>query len=408
MSTPPLRLLAVTYGVTIADLYYCQPLLPQMARSFGPSAGYLTAVGQLGYGLALVLVVPLGDIVRRRRLVGVLLGAEVAALAATAAAPTAEVLLIAGAVLGLTSAGVVNVLVPYAAGLAAPHERGRAMATMLTGGMTGVLLSRTVAGVVAEALGWRALFAIAALATAALLVVPARVMAPTPPETTIGYRAQLAATVRLAARDPLLRRRSYLGACAFAAFGALWATLSFQLAGPPYHYGQTTIGLLALAGAAGTLAARFVGRAADRGRERLLTRTAPALGIASFGALWMGGSSLSWLLLGLVAMDLAVQAVHLLNLSVLYGRADGARSRVASVYMTLYTLGGVVGAGVGTALYQAGGWTALCLLGAAVMTLGLTTALRLQTRETTPDTADPGHQDPGHHPDNRDQSHSRR
>lgn len=363
----------MAYGLTIANLYYCQPLLPEMARAFGTgsAAEYLIAAGQLGYALALMFVVPLGDITRRRQLVRVLLCAEVVALAVTAAAPTAALLLAAGAVIGLASAGVVNVLVAHAAGLATGHERGRAVATMLSGGLAGILLSRTVAGLVSEVVGWRVLFIGAALVTSLLVAALSRVMEPSPPDLSLGYGAQLRATVRLVTRDRVLRRRSFVGAGAFAAFGCFWATVAYRLSESPYHYGPARIGLLALAGAAGALAARYVGRAADRGRQLPLTRASLTLGVASFAAIWAGGEHLSWLLAGLTAMDLAVQATHLLNMSVVYGLVEGARARVASVYMTIYTLGGVAGSTAGAAAYPAGGWTAVCLLGAAFMTAAL-------------------------------------
>jgi predicted MFS family arabinose efflux permease len=361
----------VAYGLTIANLYYCQPLLPEISRSLGPhAADHLIAVGQLGYALALVLVVPLGDIVPRRPLLAVLLCSDAAALALTAAARTAGLLLAAGALIGLTAAAVVNTLIPYVAALTAPDERGRAVGTMLTGGLTGVLLSRTVAGLVSQVAGWRALFAAAAVVTLLLAVALTRVMPPAPPDLTLPYRAQLRATLRLAATHRLLRRRSFIGACSFAAFGVFWSTVASRLTEPPYEYGPAQIGLLALVGAAGAVAARPLGRTADRADRVRLTTVALAIGAASFAALWAGGHHLAWLTIGLLAMNTAVNATHLLNMTVVYG-IDDARARLASVYMTGYTLGGVVGAAAGPFAYAVGGWTATCLLGAAFLTIAL-------------------------------------
>lgn len=367
-------LLAVAYGLTIANLYYCQPLLPQMAKSYGGASevANLPTAGQLGYLLGLVLIVPLGDIVRRRPLVCALLLAEVLALAITATAPTAGVLLAAGMVIGLASASVVNILIPYTATLAAAHERGRVVATMLSGGLIGILLSRTVAGLTAELAGWRALFLFAAALTLLLCAALARTMAPSPPEVAIGYKAQLRATVRLAASEPVLRRRSLIGACVFASFGVFWTTVAFMLAAPPYHYGTAEIGLFALVGAAGALAAKTGGRAADRGRQHPSTGILLTLGVASFAAIAAGGHSLAWLIVGLLAMDVAVHGTHLLNMSVVYGLVEGARSRIAAAYMTVYTLGGVVGTATGSTAYRLGGWPAVSVAGAAFMATGLT------------------------------------
>lgn len=364
---------AVSYGVTIANLYYCQPLLPEMSRSYSSAAevGYLPAAGQLGYALGLVLVVPLGDVVRRRPLVCLLLLVEVVALVVTSVAPTAGVLLAAGTVIGLAGASVVNILVPWTAAHAGEHERGRVIATMLSGGLVGILLSRTIAGLAAEAFGWRALFLAAAVVTLLLTGALARALPPDPAEVAIGWGAQFRATLDLAVSEPLLRRRSLIGACVFGAFGVFWATVAFLLSGPPYQYGEAEIGLFALAGAAGALMARTVGRAADRGRQRQVTGALLVVGVASFGVMAFGTQGLVWLVAGIVAMDMAVQGVHLLNMSVVYGLVSEARSRVASVYMTIYTLGGVAGAAAGTVAYRLGGWIAVSATGALFMALGL-------------------------------------
>ncbi|MFD0689311.1 MFS transporter [Actinomadura fibrosa] len=366
-------LLALVNGLTVANLYYCQPLMPRIAASYGgsPLVGNLVATGQAGYALGLVLVVPLGDIVRRRPLACTLLLTQAAALLATAAAPGLPALLAAGLVLGLATSSVLQTLLPYAAGIAPERERGRAVGTMLTGSLAGVMLSRTVAGLAAEIAGWRAVFVAAAVVTVLLAVVLARAMESVPAEVELGYRAQLRATARLALAEPVLRRRALIGACVFACFTLFWATAPFLLAGPPYRYGDAEIGLIALVGAAGALAARPLGRVADRGSERPLTGGLLLLGLVSFVPLWAGATTLSWLIAGIVLLDVAVSGVHLLNLSVVYGPPGGARARIASVYMTAYTLGGVTGAAVGTAVYQHGGWGAVQACGAAFMAMGL-------------------------------------
>ncbi|GAA1664530.1 MFS transporter [Fodinicola feengrottensis] len=369
-------LLALTYGLTIANIYYCQPLLPEITGSYGPATPALTTLNQVGYALALVLIVPLGDIVRRRPLVCLLLCVDAMALILTAIAPTVGVLLAAGVVVGLASAGVVNILVAYAATVAADHERGRAVGTMLTGGLTGVLLSRTVAGLVSQAVGWRVLFLAAAAVTLVLAATLARTMAPADPEVSIGYLAQLRATVRLAATEPVLRRRSAIGACVFASFGVFWATAAFLLAGPPYHFSAAAIGLVALVGGAGVLAARLTGRAADRGWQRPMTGLLLVLGAVSFAVLWLGGQHLTWFFVGLLAVDIAIHGTHLLNLSVVYGLTSAARSRIASVYMTAYTLGGVIGTAAGVAAYELAGWGAVCVVGAVCMITGLAVWIR--------------------------------
>lgn len=364
------RSLAIVNGVTAANLYYCHPLLPQMAADLhaGAGLGVLAALGQLGYALGLVLVVPLGDIVRRRPLVIGLLCLDVAALATTAAAPNAATLLVAGTVIGVATSSVVQILLPHAAATAPPGERGRVVATMLGASLLGVLLSRTVAGLVSAAVGWRALFAAAAVGTLVLAATVARRVPAGPPDEVRTYRDQLAATVKAAA-DPVLRNRAAIGACVFGCFGAFWATVAFLLAAPTFDLDVAQIGLFALVGAAGAFAARLAGRAADRGHQHRLTGALLAVGVVSFGALALGGTSLAWLVVGVLAMDVAIGGVHLLNMSVVYARATTART--ASVYMTAYTLGGVVGAAAGTAAYRVGGWPGVTVVGATGMVAGL-------------------------------------
>src|SRR5690606_26871810 len=177
------------------------------------------------------------------------------------------------------------------------------------------------------------LFLAAAVVTLQLTGALARALPPDPAEVAIGWGAQFRATLDLAVSEPLLRRRSLIGACVFGAFGVFWATVAFLLSGPPYQYGEAEIGLFALAGAAGALMARTVGRAADRGRQRQVTGALLVVGVASFGVMAFGTQGLVWLVAGIVAMDMAVQGAHLLNMSVVYGLVSEARSRVASVYM---------------------------------------------------------------------------
>ncbi|MGW1054837.1 MFS transporter [Streptomyces sp. NPDC002521] len=366
-------LLAAACGLIAACLYYCQPLLPRIADSYdaSPSAtGALVTTTQAGYTLGLLLIVPLGDIVARRRLVEILLGAAGAGMLLSGVAPSLWVLLAAGTVVG-AGAVVVQILIPYAASVVPAEERGRAMGTLLTGVLLGILFSRTAAGLVGGAFGWRAVFLAAAGTLAAVALFLVRVLPSSPPDVPIGYGAQLAATLRLAAAEPVLRRRSLIGACCFAAFSAFWATSAFLLAGPHYGWDASAIGLFALVGAAGAIAAKATGRLADTGRQGVATGVLLLLGVAAFAAMWPGGSSLAWLVAGVLVLDAAVHGVQLLNMSVVYGLPDHPRARIASVYMTSYYLGGAAGSALGITAYRFGGWGAVPATGAALLTLAL-------------------------------------
>jgi predicted MFS family arabinose efflux permease len=367
-------LLALACGLTVANIYYCQALLPQIAKSFSASqssTGGLVTVIQLAYGVGLLTIVPLGDITKRRRLVCTLLLIEAAALAAACAAPSLALLLVFGAGVGI-AACVVQILLPYAATIAGDHERGRVTGTVLSGLLVGVLLSRTVAGLLGQAFGWRAVFGTAGVMMLILAAILARSMDGASAEVEIGYLDQLRATAHLVRTQPVLRRRSVMGGLVFAAFSVFWTTVSFLLAGSPYYYNQAAIGVFALVGGAGALAAKLTGHAADRGRERVTSGALLVLGAASFGAITLGRHDLVWLLIGALFMDGAVQGVNLLNLSVVYSLSAGARARIASAYMTTYFTFGAIGSAAGTQAYRLAGWAGVSTTGAAFVALALT------------------------------------
>ena len=366
-------LLALACGLTVANLYYCQSLLPEIAKSFSASqssTGGLVTVIQLSYGVALLTIVPLGDITKRRRLVCTLLLIEAAALGAASIAPSLALLLVFGAGVGI-AACVVQILLPYAATIAGDHERGRVTGTVLSGLLVGVLLSRTIAGLLGQAFGWRTVFAAAGVMMLILAAILVRTMDAASAEVEIGYRDQLRATARLAQTQPVLRRRSVIGGLVFAAFSVFWATVSFLLARPPYHYNQAAIGLFALVGGAGALAAKLTGHAADRGREHITSGALLVLGVASFAAIALGRHDLVWLIVGVLFMDAAVQGVNLLNMSVVYNLSGGARARIASVYMTTYFVFGAIGSAAGTYAYRVSGWAGVSATGGAFVALAL-------------------------------------
>jgi predicted MFS family arabinose efflux permease len=388
------RLLAFTAGATVANLYYAQPLLPTIAASLRvsqTSASLLVTLTQLSYGVGLLLIVPAADIMRRRRLFCVLLGIDTVAVAASAAAPNLRTLGALALVMGLTSV-VIQMLIPFAATLAAETERTQAIGTVLSGLLTGILLSRTFAGIVAQLAGWRGVYAIAAVVMAVTTVIVYRALPDLPPEVDTSYRAQLRQAFLLARTQPVLRWRSLIGACGFGAFSAFWTTVSFLLAGPLYHFSQLEIGLFALAGAAGALVSALGGRHID-------TRPAlrwPATGIvqgtllASFGLIALGGMRPEWLGLSLLVagtllMDAAVQSSNLLGQSVIYGLLPQARSRLTAIYMTTMFVGGSLGSWAAAHAYEHAGWPGACAAGAAFPAVGLLgwlAARRHETRQT--------------------------
>jgi predicted MFS family arabinose efflux permease len=367
--------LALTAGIAVANLYYAQPLLPTIAREFGvrsATAGLIITVSQLGYAAGLAFIVPLGDLVDRRRLVAGILGLTALALTGAAAAPGIAVLLALAGIIGLGSV-MAQVVLPLAAELADETTRGRVVGTVMTGLLLGILLGRTAAGLVAEVAGWRAVYLFGAVLTGALAAVVHRELPPERHRPGLPYRELLRSVGQLVRMEPVLRRRCLYGALAFAAFTALWTSLAFLLASSPYRYGEATIGLFGLVGAAGAASASMVGRLADAGRVRLATGAFAATIAVAYLVLGTGRRSLPALIAGILILDLGVTGVHVLNLSTIYGLHTEARSRLNSAYMTSFFLGGAAGSAASATLYDAAGWTGVCLLGVAlgVVTVGL-------------------------------------
>ena len=374
------RLMAVTCAVTVANLYYAQPLLHSISDSLHVSQGsasLLVTVGQLGYAAGLLFIVPAGDIMRRRPLLTSMLAFCAITLAGAALAPNLAVLAGAVALCCVTSV-VVQMLVPYAATLASDNERSRVIGTLMGGLLIGILLSRTFAGVVAEFGGWRTVYGIAAVFMALTAVMLRRVLPDHAPQLTITYREQLRGVLDIARAEPVLRWRSLIAACGFGSFGAFWTTVTFLLSGPEYGFSQLAIGLFALVGAAGAITSMAGGRLLDKRPELRWPVTGASLALLAgsyvligLGGAHLGAVSLVLLIIGVLLMDACVQGAHVMNQSVIYDLLPQARSRLTTVYVTTMFAGGAVGSAVGAQAYDRWGWTGATLVAAAFPVLGL-------------------------------------
>ncbi|NSC19804.1 MFS transporter [Streptomyces albus subsp. chlorinus] len=363
--------MSVAVGLCVAANYYAQPLLDTIAQELrlsSSAAALVVTVAQVGYALGLVFVLPLGDLLERRRLVCVLTLATAASLALTAAAPNTGLLLAGTALTGLLSV-TAQVLVPFAADLAPPEQRGRIVGTVMSGLVLGMLLARTVSGALAEIAGWRTVYWAAALVMLALTAALDRRLPRHQGTAGLRYAQLLCSTARLLRMEPVLRTRAAIGLLAFSCFGVLWASLAFLLAGPGYGWSDSDIGLLGLAGAAGAVAAQLAGRLADRGRTTLTTGACAFLLLGSWGLLLLGAHHLSALITGIVLLDLAHQGVHISNQSLIYALRPEVRGRLTSAYMTCYFTGGALGSALAGVVYSRAGWDGVCTLGAALAML---------------------------------------
>jgi predicted MFS family arabinose efflux permease len=366
-------LIAVATGAVVANLYYAQPLLHDVARTFGvgsAGAASVVTVTQVGYAAGLLVVVPLGDLHPRRHLVVTLFLAAAASLVLCATAPSLWLFEMGAAAAGCTSVAG-QVMIPFAADLAPEARRGRVVARIMTGLLLGILLARTASGLVAQAAGWRAIY----WASAALMLVFAAVMGRALPGEAdrphVPYRRLVGSSLRLLVDEPVVRRRAVLGACTFAAFSVLWTSLAFLLSAPPYRYGNAVIGLFGLAGVAGVLAANLAGRMADAQRATVVTTTAAVLLVAAYGLLALGRTSILALLAGIVVLDLGTQGMQITNQAVIYAVRPDARSRVNSAYMVCYFVGGAAGSVTAGAVFGAARWDGVCVLGAGFGALAL-------------------------------------
>jgi len=375
------RLMALTCAVTVANLYYAQPLLHSIGtdlRVSQGSASLLVTFGQFGYAAGLLFIVPAGDIVRRRPLLTGMLAFCAVTLAGAAFAPNLPVLVATVALCCVTSV-VVQMLVPYAATLASDNERSRVIGTLMGGLLIGILLSRTFAGIVAEAGGWRTVYGIAAIFMALTAIMLRRVLPDHGRQLEISYREQLRGVLAIARAEPVLRWRSLIAACGFGSFAAFWTTATFLLAGPQYSFSQLDIGLFALVGAAGAVTSLVGGRALDRwpNLRWKVTGGSLALLVGSYVLIGLGGAplgahvSLVLLIIGVLLMDACVQGTHIINQSVIYDLLPQARSRLTTVYVTTMFAGGALGSAAGAQAYEHWGWTGATLVAAAFPALGL-------------------------------------
>jgi len=333
-----LPLFAIAGGVSVANIYCAQPLLDVLAREFGfskSSVGSVITVTQIGYAAGLLFVVPLGDLLNRRRLILGQLFLSVIALALVSFARTKELLLIGLFLVGLLAV-VVQVLVAFAASLAPVEKRGKAVGTVTSGVVLGILLARIVAGFLSDMGGWRVVYLASAILT---LLVTGALFAILPNERTEmrgSYAQLLRSTFALYRTTPVLRIRAMIALLLFAAFSTLWSSLVLPLSEPPHPLSRTRIGLFGLAGIAGAVAAGRAGHLADRGRGQWTTGTALGVLLIAWICIACLHRSFLTLIVGIILLDFAVQAVHVTNQNMIFAARPEAKSRLVAAYMVFY------------------------------------------------------------------------
>lgn len=357
--------------MTVANVYYSQPLLGIMTRAFDGSAlvGFVPTATQVGYALGIVTLVPLGDCFDRRSLIIAQMLALIVALAVLAVAPSAVVLLLASLCVGMATT-VPQQILPFAADLAAPAKRGAVIGTVMGGVLCGIVLARTVSGFIGSAFGWRAVYGVAIGVAVPTVVALAASLPSRGAATRLPYRRLIASTLSLVREEPALRAAAATQTCLFAAFSTFWTVLALRLEQPPFGLGANAAGLFGIAGAIAILFAPLAGRIADRFGPRVSIR----IGIGATIACWLViGTSVTIpaIVIGVMLLDAGVQGAMVGHQTIIFGLRPESRSRVNTIFMGSIFIGGAMGSAAAIVAWRHGGWTPVCLLGGGLSLLAL-------------------------------------
>lgn len=370
-------ILAAACGIIAANLYYAQPLIGSIGSTIGLSSGaaaLIVTLTQVGYGIGLLFIVPLGDILENRKLILSSLLLTAAVLTIAAVIKSAILFLTASLVIGVGSVAA-QILVPYAAHLSPEAERGRNVGNVMSGLLLGIMLARPISSLVAEYMGWRAIYFISAALIFALALVLAKALPARKPSTTKAYPALLYSMLHLLKATPALRRRAIYHACVFGTFSLFWTTVPLVLTSPPFHFTQNEVALFALVGVMGAIVAPAAGRMADRGWVRPATGWALAIVIFSglLPLLVPTSSALAVpiLVVAAILLDMGVTANMVLGQRVIFSLGAEFRSRLNGLYMAIFFLGGAMGSAAGGWAYATGGWEAALLIGIALPAIAM-------------------------------------
>jgi len=406
----PLHFLGLACAIGVSTIYFNQPLLVDMGRTYREPSGHVMFVSgatQVGYALGLLLFVPLGDLLERRSLMLRMYASVVVSLLLVSMAPSLGWLIAGSVLLGMVAA-VTHIVLPIAPDMVPNQERGRAIGTVMMGLLLGILLARTFAGWVSRAGtlllqrhggagflwltdGWRFVFAVAALGNLAFLLLLARVMPKLPPRQSMPYAEAMRSLWTLFRTQPLLRESSFIGALVFASFSCFWTTLAFLLSSH-YGLGAGVAGSFGLVGAAGAMIAPIAGRLADRRGTRYVIAAGISLLAFSYVLLWAGewvhmhiAAHIAVLVIGVIVLDMGAQLTQVGNQTRIFGLVPSARSRLNTVYMTVYFSGAAAGSALSTIAWVRWKWDGVCAIALILVGFALLThALGVRSEAAVP------------------------
>jgi len=360
-----LWVMTVATGLVVANIYYSQPLLDDIAHTYHISngeAGNIAMLTQIGYAMGMLLLVPLGDMLKRKKLIMVDFALIILSLLLAAFAPTFPVMMIASFLIGFTSI-IPQLVIPMAAHLSKPNERGKTVGFVMSGLLIGILLSRTISGFVGARFGWHTMFMVAAGLMLILWIIIYFLFPEIEPQYKGNYKSLMLSLITLIRKEPLLRLASLRGALCYACFGAFWTTLVFLLGQPQFNMGSEEAGLFGLVGAFGALGAVFMGRISDRTNPYTVTIFSILLVIVSYIVFSISEKSLAGLIIGVILLDLGVQATHISNQTTIFSLSAEARNRLNTVYMVTYFLGGAMGTFLASRAWNKWHWFGVTIIG---------------------------------------------
>jgi len=363
--------MAFATGIIVANLYYCQPLIVLIANEFkipAAEAGSITYLTQAGYAIGLFFMVPLGDKVERKKQILVTTFASVLALILAAVSKSYFVLEIASLLIGATSI-VPQLILPLGASLSAPEKRGKVIGTIMSGLLIGILLSRTLSGFVGELWGWRSMFWIAAGVCLILFFMIKKQFPENKPTFEGSYGQLIQSLFSLIKTQPILREATLINVFSFAQFGLFWTTMVLLLSQEPFSFNSATIGLFGIVGASGALAAPLVGKIGDKGSSRVVVGYGCLMMLLSFIVFYFSAQSIVGIVIGIILIDIGLQAIHISNQTRVYSILPEARNRMNTVFMSFSFFGTALGSAFGLLLWKIGAWSAVSLGGMVLVAL---------------------------------------
>jgi Arabinose efflux permease len=365
--------MAIACGLTVANLYYIQPLLADIAKTFHVSQlsiGLAAMLTQIGYAVGMIFILPLGDIKEKRSLIVIVLLCSIISLMSMFFSSNIYILIISSFAVGFTSI-IPQLIIPLAAQLSNPQQRGQTIGTIMSGLLIGILLSRTISGILGSYFGWRTVYLIAAIMMLVLMVILRKFIPLCEPESDIKYTQLLRSMIDLIKNEPVLREASINGALMFSAFSAFWTALIFLLESSHYNLGAEAAGLFGLVGISGALAAPLVGKIADKRGSRFAIGICIIVVIVAYLFFFLFGFKIWGLIIGIILIDLGVQSCNVSNQARIHSLNEKTRNRLNTIYMVSFFLGGALGSFLGSYCYSHFGWYGVCTFGMSTQIIAL-------------------------------------